>query len=91
MLDNQGFFERARHQILEFQRRRAIKRRDHKRAEGEIRREIELFLDDAVTQGFDLKNDRDLAIVMRAAMLKSGEHQHDEDDGMTDDHRDMDF
>lgn len=90
--DNQSLFQRARAQILELQRRRAVKRREEKREQQELTAEIELFMDDALASGLDPKNPADFAVIVRAFALKKGEELPvTDDDSMERDHRNMDF
>jgi hypothetical protein len=78
--------------MLAFQRRRAKKKHEEKNENTELRVEMELFLDDAVAEGLDPKNPRDLAIIVRAAQLKFGELEEDPDlDEMVADHARLNF
>jgi hypothetical protein len=72
-MTNQAFFQRARLRIFGNQKRRAIERRHQKLEAEKDRAEFEIFLDDAASEGLDLSNQRDLAIVFAAWAMKKGE------------------
>lgn len=90
MTDNQNFLQRARLAIFGLQQKRARDRRREQIENEKERVELELFLDDAVSGGYDLSDPAHLAIIIRAWMLKNGEEIAD-DDGMSQDHRGLEF
>jgi hypothetical protein len=65
--------QRARQEIMELQRRRSASRLHQKLEDTESKVEIELFLDDLVAEGVDLKTPVGVAIAMCAWCLKKGE------------------
>lgn len=71
--ENQNFFVKAFEFIRERRRVRAVRMKIAKeKAAGRVR-DAELFLDDARLHGLDPDNNpRDLAVVVRAWMLKQG-------------------
>jgi len=76
---NNSFIQRARQEITDLQRRRAAKNRLDKLTSTEDQVEVELFLDDLVAEGIDLKSPVGVAIAMRAWALKTGEKLQDAD------------
>jgi hypothetical protein len=70
---NGQFIQRARLEIVELQRKRAAQTRHEKLEATENRTEAELFLDDLVAEGIDLKTPAGIAIAIRAWALKQGE------------------
>jgi hypothetical protein len=88
---DQGFLQRAKNQIFEFQRRRAMKARREKIEARRDNAEFELFLDSAKAEGFDINNDLHLAIIIRAWSMKKSEVLDDDDLDMIDSHEALTF
>jgi hypothetical protein len=65
--------QRARAEIFEKQRQRAVERRKEKLEASEHDTAWELFIDTAKAEGLDENNPRDAAIILRAWLTKIGE------------------
>ncbi len=84
MSDNQSLFAKARQIIHAAQRRRAMKTAATKVELERRSAEVELFLDDAASEGLNVDNPAHLSIIVRAWMQKQGyfdEPGNDELDG----------
>ena len=89
---NGDFIARARQQIFELQRKRALQKRREKLDATEGRTEAELFLDDLVNEGVDLTTPAGVAIAIRAWALKHGQPlEGDETDWDRSPERDLTF
>ena len=95
MNDNQIFLQRARAEILELQRRRAVRRKQDRETRSADRVTIELFLDDCIADGLDPENASDLAIIIRAWLIRQGIDPtvlaEWDDDEMSTSHKDLTF
>lgn len=89
---NGNFIARARQQIFDLQRKRALAKRHEKIEATKDKTEAELFLDDAAAEGLDAKNPAHLAIILRAWALRQGQTlEGDETDWDRSPERDLTF
>ncbi len=91
MTNDQGFIARARREIFELQRRRAVQKRREKLEQSEEAITLELFLDTAKAEGLDPEDPAHLAIIIRAWALRQGEELPSDDGDMERDHRSLNF
>jgi hypothetical protein len=82
------FIRKAREQIFELRRRRAVEHRREKLDATESKTEMELYLDDVASEGIDVKDPANWPTIIRGWALKHGQPL---DNDMERDHDDLSF
>lgn len=89
---NDGSLLKLVHRKLqELRRQRAVTAKRDRVDRAQKKTEWELFLDNAIAEGYSWDNETHRAVIVHAWLLKQGEPLDLDDDNMEADHKDLEF